>query len=139
MGPPLCTCCYSPIGQETSNRIKTIKSWNSHTKSGRLVRPLIVRQDCRIWGLYKSANFKTTTKIYLTQLSMHYFIYCYTINSFKSSLSCFQLGKNRFNKAVYSSLCKRTLICNNSCTTMYSIHGSGFFINSRLKIIFRVR
>lgn len=59
MGPSLCPCCYPPIGQETENRIKTIKSWNSHTKSGRLVRPLIVRQSCRIWGnlFYKSGKF----------------------------------------------------------------------------------
>ena len=134
-------CCYPPIGRETENRIKMIRSmeqaYKKRSPRATANSPPVLADMGKL--LYKSVNFKTTTKIYLTQLSMHYFIYCYTINSFKSSLSCFQLGKNRFNKAVYSSLCKRTLICNNSCTTMYSIHGSGFFINSRLKIIFRVR
>ena len=38
-----------PIGQETENRIKTIKSWNKRTKSGRTRRPLIVRRSWRIW------------------------------------------------------------------------------------------
>ena len=45
----------------------------------------------------------------------------YTINSFNSSFNCFQLGKYLVSKDVYSSLCNLTLICNNSCTTIYSI------------------
>ena len=51
-GPAAVPVPLPPAGQETKNRVKTIRSCRRHTKSGRLVRPLIVRQSCRIWENY---------------------------------------------------------------------------------------
>lgn len=63
----------------------------------------------------------------------------YTINSFNWSFKCFQFGSKAPISEVNASLCNRIFRCNNSCTTIYSIHESGFLASSRLKIIFPVR